>query len=188
MRYLVSVNLLFWVVLWVGWCAIEWRPRSYWLGNQTIMERYWPRKKSMQYCGMFIGGLLCDLAMIACRIYSMALFGMLNCFEKHMQICIWNPSLWRHNGCGSVSNHRPHDCLINCLFRRRSKKTSKLRVTGLCAGNSPGTGEFPAQRASKAENVSIWWRHHAIIHGEMAQVVEIQNNAANTMPADGLMT
>ena len=39
-------------------------------------------------------------------------------------------------------------------------KTSKLRVTGLCAGNSPGTGEFPAQMASNAENVSIWWRHH----------------------------
>ena len=27
-------------------------------------------------------------------------------------------------------------------------------------GNSPGTGEFPAQMASNAENVSIWWRHH----------------------------
>ena len=40
------------------------------------------------------------------------------------------------------------------------KKTSKLRVTGLCAGNSSVTGEFPAQRASNAENVSIWWRHH----------------------------
>ena len=46
------------------------------------------------------------------------------------------------------------------LFRRRSKKTSKLRVTGFCVGNSPGTGELPAQRASNAENVSIWWRHH----------------------------
>ena len=44
--------------------------------------------------------------------------------------------------------------------RRRSKKTSKLCVTGLCAGNSPVTGEFLAQRASNAENVSIWWRHH----------------------------
>ena len=44
--------------------------------------------------------------------------------------------------------------------RRRSKKTSKLCVTGLCVGNSPVTGEFPAQRASNAENVSIWWRHH----------------------------
>ena len=28
-------------------------------------------------------------------------------------------------------------------------------------GISPGTGEFPAQMASNAENVSIWWRHHA---------------------------
>ena len=40
------------------------------------------------------------------------------------------------------------------------KKTSKLRVTGFCVGNSPVTGEFPAQRASNADNVSIWWRHH----------------------------
>ena len=29
----------------------------------------------------------------------------------------------------------------------------------LC-GEFTGTGEFPAQRASYAENVSIWWRHH----------------------------
>ena len=42
------------------------------------------------------------------------------------------------------------------------KKTSKLRVTGLCVGNLPGTGEFPAQMASNAENVSIWWRHHGL--------------------------
>ena len=49
---------------------------------------------------------------------------------------------WRHNGRNSVSNHQPHDCLLNRLFRRWSKNTSKLRVTGLCAGNSPGTGEF----------------------------------------------
>ena len=69
---------------------------------------------------------------------------------------------WRHNGCDSVSNHQPHDCLLKLLFRRRSKKTSKLRVTGLCVGNSPGTGEFPAQMASNAENVSIWWRHHVL--------------------------
>ena len=44
--------------------------------------------------------------------------------------------------------------------RRRSKKTSKLRVTGLWAGNSPVTAEFPAQKASNAEKVSIWWSHH----------------------------
>ena len=67
---------------------------------------------------------------------------------------------WRHNDHAGVSNHQPHGCLLNCLFRRKSKKTSKLRVTGLCAGNSPETGEFPAQMASYAEIVSIWWRHH----------------------------
>ena len=54
-----------------------------------------------------------------------------------------------------------HDCLLNLIFRRRSKKTSsELRVTGLCEGNSPVTGEFPAQMVDNAENVSIRWRHH----------------------------
>ena len=43
------------------------------------------------------------------------------------------------------------------------RKKSKLRVTGFCEGNSPATGEFPAQRASNAENVSISWRHHAVL-------------------------
>ena len=152
---------------------------------------------------------------------------------------------WRHNGCDGISNHWPHDCLLNRLFtgldikylvympighvvlkiyvpcknfhiprqnlykpckayvycwenkymprlknhlpslarnlkslcapdmwarlnvepwfRRRSRKTSKLRVTGLCAGNSPVTGEFPTQMASNAENVSVWWRHHMLV-------------------------
>ena len=71
-----------------------------------------------------------------------------------------NALRWRHNGHDGVSNHQPHECLLNHLFRRRSKKTSKFRITGLCAGNSPGTGEFPAQMASNAENVSILLRHH----------------------------
>ena len=62
-----------------------------------------------------------------------------------------------HNG---VSNQQRHGCLRNRSYRRRSKKISKLRVTGLCAGNSPVTGEFPAQSARNAEKVSIWWRHH----------------------------
>ena len=67
---------------------------------------------------------------------------------------------WRNNGRDGVPNHQPHNCLLNRLFRRSSKKTSKLRVTGICAGNSLVTGEIPARRASDAENVSIWWRHH----------------------------
>ena len=63
---------------------------------------------------------------------------------------------WRHNGHDGVSNHQPRHCLPKSLFGCRSKKTSKLHVTGLCKGNSPGIGEFPAQMASYAENVSIW--------------------------------
>ena len=65
-----------------------------------------------------------------------------------------------HNGRDGVSNNQPHYCLLNRLIRRRSKKTSKFRVTGLCAGKSTVTGEVPAQMASNAENVSISWRHH----------------------------
>ena len=47
--------------------------------------------------------------------------------------------------------------------RRRTEKTSKLRVTGLCEGNPPETDEFAAKRGSNTENVSIWWRRH--VHG-----------------------
>ena len=50
---------------------------------------------------------------------------------------------WRHNDHDGVSNHQPHGCLLKLLFRRRSKKTSKLRVTGLCVGNSPGPVNSP---------------------------------------------
>ena len=50
---------------------------------------------------------------------------------------------WRHNGRDGISNHQPHDCLLNRLFRRRWNKTSKLRVTGLCAGNSLGPVNSP---------------------------------------------
>ena len=53
-----------------------------------------------------------------------------------------------------------------------SKKTSKLRVTGLCEGNSSVTGEFPAQRASNAENVSIWWRHQESLVSLMMRSLE----------------
>ena len=73
---------------------------------------------------------------------------------------VLNQLQWRHNGRDGVLNHQPHHCLLNRVFRRNSKKSPKLRVTGFCAGNSPVTGEFPAQMASNADNVSIWWRHH----------------------------
>ena len=45
---------------------------------------------------------------------------------------VLQPLQRRHNGRDRLSNHQPHDCLLNRLSRRRSKKTSKVRVTGLC--------------------------------------------------------
>ena len=45
--------------------------------------------------------------------------------------------------------------------QRKHKGSASL---ALCTGNSPATGEFPAQRASNAENVSIWWRHHDMLN------------------------
>ena len=95
------------------------------------------------------GSVLCP-AWFSCRVFDMA----------RKRFPGYRSLRWRHNGRDGVSNHQPPDCLLNRLFRRRSKKTSKLRVTGLCEGNSPGIGEFPAQMASNAEDVSIWWRHH----------------------------
>ena len=113
-------------------------------------------------------------------------------FTHFLQDCftsIGKSLQWRHNERDGVSNPQPRDCLLNRLFRRRSKKTSKLHVTGLCAGNSPATGEFPAQMASNAENVSIWWRHHAwrcpsvieVILKDMAWITQQKVSLKNQM-------
>ena len=67
---------------------------------------------------------------------------------------------WYHNEHNGISNHQHLDCLLNRLFRRISKKTSKFHVTGICKGNPTVTGGFPSQRINNVENVSIWGRHH----------------------------
>ena len=59
------------------------------------------------------------------------------CYRNHVAL------RWRQNGRDSVSNHQPRHCLLSLLFGRRSKKTSKLRVTGLCVGTSPGPVNSP---------------------------------------------
>ena len=73
-----------------------------------------------------------------------------------------NTLLRRHYERDGVLNHQPHAGLLNRLFRRRSKKTSKVRFIGFCEGNSRVTGKFTAQRAINAENACIWWRHHEV--------------------------
>ena len=51
-------------------------------------------------------------------------------------------------------------CSTFCSGVDKKTETSKLRVTGLCKGKSSVAGEFPAQKVSNAENISIWWRHY----------------------------
>ena len=89
---------------------------------------------------------------------------------------------WRHNERDGISNHRHLDCFLNFWFRHRSKKSFKLRVTGLCVGNSPVAGEVPAQNASNAENVSIWWRHHAFLSMLRLNYFFVDLNYIQSMP------
>ena len=91
-----------------------------------------------------------------CKLIDWSLIGI----ARPHYVSITVVSNW-HNELEGVSNDQPLDCLLNRLFRRRSKETSRLCVSGLCEGNWPVIGEFPAQRASNAENASIHWRHNA---------------------------
>ena len=82
----------------------------------------------------------------------------------HFLIDIFVMSLqWNHNECGSISKYRHLECLLNSMFRHRSKKRSKLHVTGLYEGNPLVMGGFPSQRASNIENASIWWHAQMIV-------------------------
>ena len=56
------------------------------------------------------------------------------------------PLHWPLNERDGVSYHQPHDCLLNRLFRRRSKKTSKLHVTGLCVREFTGDRWIPPHK------------------------------------------
>ena len=57
------------------------------------------------------------------------------------------------------SNHRHFDCLFNTLLMLITKKTSKLRITGILLRVSGG---FQPQRASDTESVSMSWYAHGI--------------------------
>ena len=120
-------------------------PRSYIDMNSSISFINWISQLTAEF--VFVGLLFKVLS------NSVKVFTSVFCLESLRRF----PLQWRHNGRDCVWNHQPHDCLLG----QRAKKTSEPHVTGLYAGNSPVTGEFPAQMASSAENVAIWWRHHA---------------------------
>ena len=83
----------------------------------------------------------------------------------YCKIAIFITLQWRHNGRDGVSNHQPYDCLLTLLLRRRSKKTSKPRVTGLCAGNSPH--KWPVTRKTFPFDDVIMWYYNITIKPEI---------------------
>ena len=93
-----------------------------------------------------------------------------NLFPRVRQTITWtnveqyhNVEQWRHNDHDGVKNHQHHGCLCNRLFRHRWKKTSKLRVTGLCVGNSPGPVNSPHKGPVTRKMFSfddVIMRHH----------------------------
>ena len=104
------------------------------------------------------------------------------------------PLLWRHNGRGGVSNHQPHDCLFNRLFGHGSKKTSKLRVTGLLRGIHRWPANYPHKVPvtrkmipydevimpwSMLSRVRVWFGNldfsHIIYHGYYDGVTTLKN-------------
>ena len=91
---------------------------------------------------------------------------------------------WRYNGRNDVSNHQPHPCLRNRSWAQIKENTKAPRHWPLC-GNSSVTGEFPTQKASNAENVSIWWRHHVLARHPFAQIMHATSWHGHTFRITG---
>ena len=119
---------------------------AYWLSDFALLDIVWkPRDYKIQYCHFSWPSTTFSLA----HSYPFSPISLPPQYDNMDQsvLTVWSPSTiplhWRHNDHDGVSNHQPHGCLLNRLFGRRSKKTSKLHVTGLCAGNSPGPVNSP---------------------------------------------
>ena len=60
-----------------------------------------------------------------------------------------------------------------------------LHVAGLCEGNSPVAGELPAQRASNAENVSIWCHYVFIFDKQLPIYISTEHPEVATCSTSG---
>ena len=49
---------------------------------------------------------------------------------------------------------------IQAFVQAHIKANIKAQVHWPLCGNTPVTGEYPTQRTSNAENISVWWRQH----------------------------
>ena len=95
-------------------------------------------------------------------------FGFVNRSEANKSMPAWTLQ-WCHNERHGVSNLRHLHCFSQQFVQVHIKQNIKApRITCLCEGNPPVTDGFPSQRASNAENVSIWWRHHELVPNSSA--------------------
>ena len=67
---------------------------------------------------------------------------------------------WRHNERHGVSNHRHIDCLRNRFVQAHTQGNINTPRHWHLWGKSTDDRWIPITRASVAENVFIWWRHH----------------------------
>ena len=95
----------------------------------------------------FLPELLNEIFTMVTNLHVSTPTNMINPSKSHP---IMHLLQWRHYERDSVSNHQPHECLLNRLFRVHMKENII----------APVTSEFPSQWPRNAENVSIWWRHH----------------------------
>ena len=131
------------------------------IGSSHYLNQWWPTSKMKRPYYL----------MIECDIHHRPLYTL----------------QWLHNERNGISNYQPLNCLLNRLFKAQIKQTSKPHVTGLCEGNSQVTGEFPAQKASNAENVSIWWHDHVYNHTSIVQGSSIEQNYQNHKIYDAML-
>ena len=121
-------------------CRVIWYPDIS-IGMYSIVNRsQFEKLPTIAYSAF---GKILQLSVISGAIYHIRVWWRIYALVNSATIGSIKSLLWLHNGHHSVSNHQPYDCLLRRSFRRRSKQTSKLRVTGLCAGNSPEPVNFP---------------------------------------------
>ena len=126
-----------------------------WLTYWTLCDRLYYIRHIILICCLFLFYTLVEYTLFC--ITDPEAFGLL-------QQCLWSGPWYtcKHHSdvimSAVVSQITGFSFVCSTLlFRHKSKKTSKLRVTGLCEGNPPVTGGFPSERVSNAENVSMWW-------------------------------
>ena len=100
-----------------------------------------------------------------------------SCNQSFTHLCITVTSLWSRWRLKSPASR----LFAQPSVQAQIKKNIKPRHWPLC-GNSPVTGEFPAQRASSAENAHIWWRHHGLVNQHCMRARAKGIHRANEMP------